>query len=83
MIKQRAQEILTRFDNFSKDIEVSEKLEDVHERFIYVSCTIMENNHIIGQAVKDKLQNIENMILIFGKEEVVKLSMENWVSMRD
>ena len=83
MIKLKAQEFLTQFENFSKDIEISQKLQQVQEQFIYVSSIIMENNDIVGQAVKDKYQEIETMILTFGKEEVVKLSMEDWVNIRD
>ena len=52
-IRQRAQEVLTQFENFSKDIEVSQQLQLVQERFIHVSCTIMDKSHMIGQAVKD------------------------------
>ena len=83
MIKLKAQEFLTQFENFSKDIEISQKLQQVQEQFIYVASIIMENNDIVGQAVKDKYQEIETMILTFGKEEVVKLSMEDWVNIRD
>ena len=38
---------------------------------------------MLGQAVKDQFNDIENMMFIFGKEQIVKLSMEDWEYMRD